>query len=93
MVYGALVGLILGANGVTFRLAIVVLLGLALLKGVADIVLRRSLFTGSPSAYVLYLERLAGSGTGGSWLAYMAQMALFGTVIGLAGFALGRLLF
>ena len=95
MLYGLLIGVILGASKVGITTAIPVLLGLVGLKGLAEIAFRRSWLTGGPSPYSYYLEQLAKAGPVATraWVGYLAQVVLFGTLLGGAGYAVGRLVF
>jgi hypothetical protein len=95
MLYGLLIGVILGANHVGLATAIPVLLGLVCLKGLAEIVFRRSWVTGGPSPYGYYLEQLAKAGAVSSraWVGYLAQVVLFGTLIGGVGYVVAHILF
>jgi hypothetical protein len=95
MVYALIVGGVLGANNVGILPAIPVLLGLVGLKGIAEIMFKRSWLTGGPSPYALYLEQLGrqGSVSGTAWAPYLAQVLLFGALLGAVGFVIGRLVF
>lgn len=95
MLYGLLIGAILGANNVGLAVAIPVLLGLVCLKGLAEIVFRRSWVTSGPSPYGYYLEQLEKGGpvAARAWVGYLAQMMLFGTLLGGVGYVVTRILF
>ncbi len=90
MIYSAIVGFILGFNHTPFILGGPVLVALIVLKGLAEILYRKNLFTGTPSPYVLYVEqrRNPESRSRSLWRGYLFQVILFGSLIGFAVYAI-----
>jgi hypothetical protein len=93
MVYALFVGILLGIYKAPISVAITLVLGLAIFKGLWGIICHKSIFSRSPSHYALYIENLNQSGkiTSLSWLSYLLQVVLFWGVSGLIAYFLALL--
>lgn len=94
MIWGFLVGFLLGFSGLPFWGTLLAVAQLVLWKGILEILLRNHwIMTGGKSPYALYLQNLETTGGIPSrpWLGYLVRMVGFGTPIGAGGFLIGIL--
>jgi hypothetical protein len=78
MIYAIIIGILLSVDEAPVGIAFAAVLGLAMLKGLWGMVVRRSFFTRGPSHYAQYIHNLSQSGTVPStvWLTYLLQVVL-----------------
>ncbi len=90
MIYSVIVGILLGGSNVKPQIAIPILVLLIALKGFFEIIVKKNPFTGSPSPYVLYLEKLEKRQSTGkyAWKGFFIQVILFGCLLGFIAYAI-----
>lgn len=90
MIYSVIVGILLGGSNVKPQIAIPIILLLIALRGLFEIIAKKNPFTGSPSPYVLYLEKLEKNQPAGTygWKGFLIQVILFGCLLGFIAYAI-----
>jgi putative effector of murein hydrolase len=88
MILAILLGIVLGTGGASVITAVAIIIPCVVGRALLDVLLRKSLITGTESKYVLYVQNLHASGDTPqrSWVGYLVRSCAFFIPVAIAVF-------